>query len=497
MVKEMYRNSFPKKIKQPTLFLVQVLICSVILQSTCFAFVESDINKDNFVNFEDLSCIAHNWLNNNADELSYMSHVTFAATQKSLSSEDSSRIVFVDDFNSAAKWKSVVGSICDSSVNSVFHDKSMKVTGGTHSSYPIIMYSDVNNLNFNTCTFRLRYYVQSNAGLRRDSSSVWPLMVYFDASKNLSKYAQVTYIPVEQNVWHDVVWTSSEVIAGGGFNFATDTIKRIWVRCAGNTANIIERPIIYFDKFEVFRNAPNRPGGVIIGLDDGWDKLPDSQYEALLYATQKGVRVYCALNTQMVGVSPDYMTWDQVAELYSTGLVNMHAHYSVPPYGRGEEALREYLIKSKQDLLDHGISESDAEVFVMPSGTDGAAPNYIPTVNDILILKDYFRIIRGTGGFWTGAGYINEIGSSRTRSYISYDRPQRWWTYACGLSHVYVADIEDKLVRAKEHYTILSIYAHLGVTHDITLEEWKTVIDAIAAAQERGDIVVYSLNTIG
>lgn len=370
----------------------------------------------------------------------------------------------------------------------------MLTVGGTHSTEPVIIYRDIGSVNMNTCTFRLRYYVQSNAGLCRNNGSNPALMFYFDASTNLTRYASMINAPVEAGIWHGVTFTSSELLTDGGFDFSTDTVKRIWIRCRGDTTNTTDRPIIYFDRFKAYRNDPNHPGGVVVGLDDAWAKLPDSQYKGLMNAAQKGVRAYCALATDQIGVNPDYMTWQQVADLYNTGMINMHCHYSIPPYGRGEEAMRGYCIKAKQDLLDHDISESDAEVFVMPCGTDGHAPGYIPTAVDILMFKDYFAIVRGTGGFWTCAGYVNEMGDSRTRSFISFDRPQKWWTSALGICPQ--INIQDKLARAKANHTVLSIYAHLGVTHDMTLDQWKAVIDMIAAAQEKGDIVVYSLNDI-
>lgn len=499
------------------------LIFLIILQTNCFALSISDLNRDGIVDLFDFEIMALQWLvidtNNplegNCPSDIYIppdtvilppdinvspvvptekSHKTFAAVKMAALRNKQDRVIFVDDFEDATQWRTYYGSISNGRVNAAFRDKCMLTVGGTQSSFPIMIYRNVNNLNFNTCTFRLRYYIQSNTGLTRGNGSVPSLAIFFDAGNNLARYAEAINIPVEEGIWHDIIFTSSELLCANGFDFATDNVNRIWILCAGNTLSIPDRPIIYFDRLKAYRDDLTRPAGVVIGLDDGWAKLPDSQYEGLMYAAQKGVRTYCALATDQIGVNPDYMTWQQVTDLYDTGMVNMHCHYGVPPYGQGDEAMREYCVRAKQDLLDHGINESDAEVFVIPSGTEGHKPNYSPSATDILMLKDYFHIVRGTGSFWTGAGYLYETGDSRERSYISYDRPQKWWTSALGITPT--TNIQDKLARAKANHTVLSIYAHLGVTGDITLDQWKAVIDLIAAAQENGDIVSLALTDL-
>ena len=169
-----------------------VLIFLIILQANCFAFAKSDLNTDGTVNFLDFSVMASEWFfegpfdscmpdynspgydTNSIDNsppvvLTDKNKKTFAGVQIAALHGKTDRVVFLDGFDDSTKWHTYVGTAAQSRVNPVFHDKSMKVTGGVHGTYPIIMYRDVPDMNFNACTFRLRYYVQSNAGLNRNS----------------------------------------------------------------------------------------------------------------------------------------------------------------------------------------------------------------------------------------------------------------------------------------------------------------------------------------
>ena len=66
---------------------------------------------------------------------------------------------------------------------------------------------------------------------------------------------------------------------------------------------------------------------VLISFDDGWK----SNYEILDFMRSNGLKYNIFLTLQEIGNNPDYLSWEQVKEMYASGVVGFGAHTYTHP----------------------------------------------------------------------------------------------------------------------------------------------------------------------
>lgn len=113
-----------------------------------------------------------------------------------------------------------------------------------------------------------------------------------------------------------------------------------------------------------------------------------------------------------------------------------------------------------------------------------------PTTADIKILREYFSKIRGTFAFYSGGGNRFSLGTTGYDIYyLPKVRPDRAWVWCGGID---VSTYQAKIAEAKTAGCIYTGYSHINGT-DLTLANWKLVIDYIAAQVAAGNVTVKSL----
>jgi peptidoglycan/xylan/chitin deacetylase (PgdA/CDA1 family) len=131
--------------------------------------------------------------------------------------------------------------------------------------------------------------------------------------------------------------------------------------------DILERAKVHTYLFsEVYENheqgLPLQKNTCLLTFDDGY---ADNFYQAFPLLKKFGIKATVFINTFYIGTDPDYLTWEQVKEMYASGLVDfeLHSHRHMPVFTdkkvvryAGENDLTD---RALQYLYHHDLKKGD------------------------------------------------------------------------------------------------------------------------------------------
>ncbi len=453
-------------------------------------FNPGDINKDGMVDMLDQSLLCKNWLSNVP--------VPFDASLDMLCRPrrvvvGHRRLITVADNFVHTDWTAVAAfatlAANDNLDNVMFSETGTRVTGVSPSAdnYTCWLWRAM-NVPGTAMSYRLVYRVLSQGQMEAQTGDSG--LQFFLTQDNPPKPgatvgAKWNFSPVTPG-YHDIIWNSGSFAISGVFGGYNQANPSTGVILRARSYNAVNDARIVFDRFEAWPEDTSK-AWLLLGFDD----QHVNQIPAVQYCLSKGIPVYIAVNPCNVG-APGYMTWEQLRRFHRTGMVQMCQHLDAYPSKGTLSQKRAYMRRSRQLLEEQGLTDG-VDVYVIPSGTDTWAGMRLQQ-EDIMLMREYVTIIRGTQPNWSGVGsdvHVRQVGTSSQTWLQPKTTPHSWWRSSLNVSDVVYDKVAIYLGYAKAHGALMALHCHMfemSQPQDITLENFKAMIDSIAAL---GDDVEY------
>jgi hypothetical protein len=251
---------------------------------------------------------------------------------------------------------------------------------------------DENRVNLQYHNFRVRYFLPSSP------TPPFYVMMYFYNGPVDSVNRGIMALPAHAG-WNTVEFGTHSIVPYGTFSIAYPVQTIIF---SYGLTDMAPGAYIVWNLFEAWPTGLSK-GAVIFCFDDGYE---GSYLYGITYLAELGYRSMFYIAGIRIGTDR-FCTWDEVHAAEANGaLICTHGERAItyPNYDDAtDEEIAQWCVTRKQYLLDNGFTQG-VDYMALPEGQKRL--NGIPGVRgpqDFVILRKYFKNIRGMQPFWQDA----------------------------------------------------------------------------------------------